>query len=67
MYYNGVEVYEGDILKIRVNHRKVKNYYLVEDLRDFYHWCNCEDAYNWISSFEVVGNKYENPELLDKC
>lgn len=66
---NGKEIYEGDIVKIIVNNN-IEKTCVVEykngifgvmfskqaELTAFPHFCN--------TTFEVIGNIYENPELL---
>jgi len=70
---NGVEIYEGDVVK------KDRRQCLVEEGRcgwlpfaygDGY-GC-CESEVEWVERVEVIGNIYENPDLLgnggtDKC
>lgn len=61
---NGVEIYEGDIIFLDKNTRKI----------DFGAGCFCASSMNTNASVElfricevseVIGNIYENPELLD--
>lgn len=68
--YKGKEIYEGDILKCKLYNGKYENYLVVWDKEDA-----CFDALNsdksnfmspsiWTVS-EIIGNKFENPELLE--
>jgi uncharacterized phage protein (TIGR01671 family) len=72
---NGVEIYEGDILKytfIFMEEEPVISLGEVkcEDgcfLMDDEGLCNFSISPNsWIDAIEVIGNKFENPELLEK-
>lgn len=54
---NGKEIYEGDILKT-----KFGNKIWFSDLIDYHLW-NIQNS-NAFSQIEVIGNIFENPELL---
>lgn len=70
---NGVEIYEGDIVKalIQDSHCLAKvfwsPYYLTFMVEQICRFCkDTEYLSNQPKSIEVVGNVYENPELLKK-
>ena len=75
---NGVEIYEGDLVRItdteepRINFvGQVKFGVRGYPAFDLYDSCNTQlmDEYNTLTNddltFEVIGNVYENPDLID--
>jgi uncharacterized phage protein (TIGR01671 family) len=69
---NGTEIYEGDIIVSQFGYKEVVkieefNFITREDSCAGYGFnldsCNLDDIKKYV---EVIGNIYENPELLDK-
>lgn len=56
---NGREIYEGDILKLVDKYNPYPEDYIVE-----IKWEKVGFNFIWQSVWEVIGNIYENPELL---
>ena len=61
---NGKEIYERNILQIWMEGDKQIRPYVIESLRSFYADLDTTDSYMRISDFELIGNIYENAELL---
>ena len=61
---NGREIYEGDLLKIQDVDYPPDRFYLI----DFINGAFVDNYYHWHfpkqHTMEVIGNIYENPELL---
>lgn len=79
---NGIEIYEGDILEYKFNklvdfrngekvepewikNRRVMRF--IEDRFSFAEDIKKPNYFEYPSMSEVIGNIYENPELLEKC
>ena len=60
---NGKEIYEGDILRGTGIDEKIRVWKAVS-LHYFHHWQHTEDLIDEHGDIEVIGNIYQNPELL---
>ena len=65
---NGVDIYEGDIINIR----RYDTYACEQDEKAFYaletkHGLLCELTKSKCNTIEVVGSKWDNPYLLERC
>lgn len=68
---NEKEIYEGDILECKLSSGKVEYYYIRYNKEDCCFECINKDNSNFMApsiwnQFKVVGNIYDNPDLLDK-
>ncbi|USK56539.1 YopX family protein [Cytobacillus solani] len=61
---NEKEIYEKDVCEIWIG-CKQDGYYIVEDLQELYLDMNHADSYYRITRIVVVGNIFDNPELLE--
>jgi uncharacterized phage protein (TIGR01671 family) len=68
---NGKEIYEGDIVKNHSRQKFTKEHSKIthnKELSGFEPFCIYDSdcgLYNEAENFEVIGNIYENPELLN--
>lgn len=58
---NDKEVYEGDLLKLWIGGEEQSKPSILNSLEDLHIWIN--RVYYTVEDFEVVGNKYENPDI----
>ena len=79
---NGKEIFEGDVVKIEDYYENIRigiivfdsGTYKLQNLgQNFYYQFGSDGEYDWESienvdedNIEIIGNLYENPELLDK-
>ena len=68
---NGIEIYEGDILKVKLHNGGYENYLVEWDENDSCFEAYNKDKSNYIFAYvwqncEVIGNIYENPELMGR-
>lgn len=66
---NGKEIYEGDILKVKLDGGEEVNLYVKYDLGEYRvvnegRWEDSLYAYMYFGNVEIVGNIYENKDLL---
>ena len=73
---NGVEIYEGDLLKFKISHKKftrrvvycprLASFGMGARIGGLYQYVISELWQLGVSDFQVIGNIHENPELLEE-
>lgn len=68
--YEGKEIYEGDILKCKLHNDEYENYLIAWNKEYAEFEALNRDKSNFIcasiwNQFKIIGNIYENPELLE--
>lgn len=62
---NGKEIYEGDLLKAKIEDSWQATPFLVKNVWDPHVWINESDSYYAVREMVVIGNVHTNPELLE--
>jgi|SRR5690625_3407062 len=63
---NGKEIYEGDVIKYVYRKPMLPELYVVKDMTNYHDMRILEKIISKpLSAIEVIGNIYENPELLE--
>lgn len=61
----GKEICQGDILEYSIDGHKQDSPYIVEDIAEWFEaMYDSDDYFRWDSVGKIIGNKYENPEIL---
>lgn len=63
---NGKDIYEGDILKVKMQDSWQVVPELVKHIWDPHVWINESDPYYAVTEMVVIGNVHENPKLLEE-
>src|SRR6185437_358813 len=63
---NGKEIYEGDIIMYHFKTKSTNDEFISKVFWDEYMWLTDEHSINRINDIEIIGNIYENIELLNK-
>lgn len=63
----GVEIYEGDILKWGEKNLSKVEFYNGAFFVFGINWGACWQLADYADAYNIVGNIFQNPELLEKC
>ncbi|MBV5114571.1 YopX family protein [Bacillus altitudinis] len=70
---NGFEIYEGDVVQGSPRYQRADEIILIEQMVSFLNGCfmfgnwNAHEYFNKHQHIEVVGNIYQNPDLLEEA
>lgn len=62
---NGKDIYEGDLLKVKIEDSWQAVPFVVKNIWDPHIWVNESDPYYAVTEMKIVGNIHENPDLLE--
>ena len=63
---NGLTIFEGDVLLARFRGTNYQKKITVDEVVEFVQYEYTCAEYSGVESLEIIGNKWQNPELLEK-